>query len=96
MLTMNQVLFHCGGDQNRRTFCEGSAIYNSGFLLECRIKKKLRDCVQIFALCLQNSNLSGRPHEITIDLNQQVSIIQQIKKFGMLIWLLELPLLIFK
>lgn len=73
MLELEDVYNYCGGE-SCRSFFEGSAIAKSGFIIECRIKKKDSSFIEIFALCLQHSNLDGKPHEISITLKAAVSI----------------------
>lgn len=61
----------------RRCLTEGDAIVNSHHLIHVGLKDSGASCdgsVQVFALCLQTSNLGERPHEIEAIINADGSV----------------------
>lgn len=62
---------------SRRCLTEGDAIVNSHHLIHVGLKNSGANSVgsvEVFALCLQTSNLGEKPHEILVTINADGSI----------------------
>ena len=68
---MEDVYQYCG-TKSSRSFFEGSAILQGGFLIESKIKEKKGKVIKLFGLCLQSSDLTSHPHEISVTLEEKV------------------------
>lgn len=70
-------------EKSRRCIVEGESIVNSNHLLCCGLKAdqgpaRTDESVEIFALCMQTSNMSGQPHEISITLRRSGEILKAV------------------
>ena len=86
MLSLEHILKYldAGAEQmaegSRRCIVEGESIVNSNHLLCCGLKAEAKpsseadNCLNIFGLCMQTSNMCGQPHEINIQLKQDGDI----------------------
>ena len=49
---------------------EGEAVFNAGHILECGVKSKAEDYVEVSGFCAQSSSLRDKPHEVKIVLRK--------------------------
>ena len=94
MLSLEHTLKYLDASQaqavegSRRCIVEGERILNSNHLLCCGLKSEERigssseasgtDNVNIFAMCLQTSNMCGQPHGINLSLKQTGEVVKAI------------------
>lgn len=67
-LNIIDIVNYVGGDK-KRPIIEGEALIDAGHVILCGIKEKKTSFIRVAALCLQTSNLKGKPHEIGIKLS---------------------------
>ena len=82
-LTLGHILDYLDASEedvksnSRRCLTEGDAIVNSHHLIHVGLKNTGAShdgSVEVFALCLQTSNLGEKPHEISVKINVNGSI----------------------
>lgn len=69
-LSIITIIDYVGGEK-KRPVIEGEALLDAGHIIMCGVKDEGKGFAKIEALCLQTSDLNGRPHKIDVLLKEE-------------------------
>lgn len=58
-------------DGHKRPLVEAEMLIKAGYVIKCGILRRNEEVYQIGALCLQSSNIHGKPHDIKMFIRKE-------------------------